>query len=245
MDPDAAVEHAHRRQPRSRARAAGARRRPFRPREGQGPDRRVPRGREAPQSGVGPDPLLRRAARRRQDVARPVDRPRARPQVRAPVRGRRPRRVGDPRPPPHVHRRDAGLDHPLAPRRRVAKPAAADRRDRQDGLGLARRSGERDARGARPGAEHLLPRPLPRPAVRPVEGPLHLHREHPRLDPRPAARPHGRDRARRLHRGGETRHREALPAAEADRGARARNAQLGSATACCGRSSATTRARPA
>ena len=56
---------------------------------------------------VGADPLLRRTARRRQDVARPVDRAHARAQVRAPVRRRRPRRGGDPRPPADVHRRDA------------------------------------------------------------------------------------------------------------------------------------------
>ena len=53
------------------------------------------------------DPLLRRPARRRQDVAGQVDRPRARPQVRAHLRRRRARRGRDPRPPPHLHRRDA------------------------------------------------------------------------------------------------------------------------------------------
>ena len=40
-------------------------------------------------------------------------------QVRAPVGRRRARRVRDPRPPAHLHRLDAGLDHPLAARRRV------------------------------------------------------------------------------------------------------------------------------
>ena len=54
------------------------------------------------------------------------------------------------------------------------------------------RSGERDARGPRPGAEQELPRPLPRPAVRPLEDALHLHGEHARHDPVAAARPHGR-----------------------------------------------------
>ncbi len=77
--------------------------------------------------------MLRRAAGRRQDVARPVDRPRARTPVRTAVGRRRTRRIGDPRSPAHLHRRDARLDHPLDPRRRVAQPAAADRRDRQDG----------------------------------------------------------------------------------------------------------------
>ncbi len=217
VDHHLAVGHAHRGQPRPRACAHDARRRPLRPREGQGPDRRAPRGREAPQQGLGTDPLLRRPARRRQDIARAVDRAGARAQVRAHVGGRRPRRVRDPRPPAHVHRRDARHDHPLAPRRRVVEPAAPDRRDRQDGLRLARRPVVGDARGARPGAEQVVPRPLPRPAVRPLEGALHLHREHDRHDPRPAARPHRRDPADGLHRGGEARNREALPAAEAAR----------------------------
>ena len=66
----------------------------------------------------GPDPLLRRPARRRQDQPRPVDRPRARPRVRAHLGRRRPRRGRDPRPPPHLHRRDARDDHPRAARRR-------------------------------------------------------------------------------------------------------------------------------
>ena len=45
----------------------------------------------------GPDPLLRRPARRRQDQPRQVDRPRPRPQVRAHLGRRRPRRGRDPR----------------------------------------------------------------------------------------------------------------------------------------------------
>ena len=146
---------------------------------------------------VRADPLLRRPARRRQDLARPVDRAHARPQVRPHLGRRRPRRGGDPRPPAHVHRRDARHDHPRDPRRRVEEPGLPDRRDRQDGRRLARRPGQRDARGARPRAELDLPRPLPRPAVRPLEGALHLHREPARDDPRPAARPHGRDPALR------------------------------------------------
>ena len=67
------------------------------------------------------DPVLRRAAGRRQDVARQVDRPRARPQVRAHQRRRRARRGRDPRTPPHLHRRDAGHDHPRAARRGLAR----------------------------------------------------------------------------------------------------------------------------
>ncbi len=57
-------------QPRHRPRPRGARRRPLRPREGQGPDPRVPR-RAPPEAGFErPDPLLRRPARRRQDEPR-------------------------------------------------------------------------------------------------------------------------------------------------------------------------------
>ncbi len=132
----------------------GARRGPLRHRAGQGPDPRVPRrplAEAATRAAV--DPVLRRSAGRRQDLARPLDRARAGPQVRADQRRRGPRRGGDPRPPPHVHRRDARGDHPRAPRRGRQQPAADDRRDRQDGRRLPRRPVERDARGARPRAE--------------------------------------------------------------------------------------------
>ena len=63
----------------------------------------------------GPDPLLRRPSRRRQDLARPLDRPRARPQVRAHLARRRARRGGDPRPSPHLRRRAARPHHPGHP----------------------------------------------------------------------------------------------------------------------------------
>ena len=165
------------------ARARGARRRPLRHREGQGADPRVPR-RAPPEAGRARlDPLLRRPAGRRQDVARPVDRARARAQVRAHQRRRRARRGRDPRPPPHLHRRDARHDHPRAARRRLGQPAVHDRRDRQDGLGLPRRPGLGDARGARPRAERDLPRPLPRRAVRPLQGDVHHDGEHARHGP--------------------------------------------------------------
>ena len=136
-----------------------------------------------------------------------VDRAHARAPLLAPVRRRRPRRGGGARPPAHVHRRDARLDHSRAARRGVDESAAPDRRDRQARRRRARRSRVGDARGARPRAERDLPRPLPRRAVRPLEGALHLHREHGRHHPRPAARPHGGDRALGLHRGREARDR--------------------------------------
>ena len=83
------------------------RRGPLRPRQGEGPDRRAPRRLEAEGRRHGPDPLLRRTARRRQDLARPVDRAHARAQVHPHLGRRRARRVGDPRPSADVHRRDA------------------------------------------------------------------------------------------------------------------------------------------
>ena len=127
----AAVVEAHRGLDRSQAHQAGARRRPLRPREGQGPHPRVPRGAQAQSRREGADPLLRRAARRRQDVARAIDRQVARPQVRARLARRHARRGGDPRPPPHLHRRAAGPGHPGAAPGRVEEPGVHPRRDRQ------------------------------------------------------------------------------------------------------------------
>ena len=76
------------------------------------------------------------------------------PRVRAHLARRRPRRGGDPRPPAHVHRRAAGDASSRALRDAGhEEPGLHDRRDRQDGRGLPRRSLQRDARGARPGAE--------------------------------------------------------------------------------------------
>ena len=57
-------------------RGQGARRRSLRAREGEGAHRRVSRGAAARRPAEGADPVPRRAARRRQDVARPVDRAR-------------------------------------------------------------------------------------------------------------------------------------------------------------------------
>ena len=78
LDRDAAVGRDDARRPRSRPRAPDPRRGPLRPRQGEGADRRAPRRLEAQAGSRRPDPLLRRPARRRQDVARAVDRPDAR-----------------------------------------------------------------------------------------------------------------------------------------------------------------------
>ena len=61
-----------------------------------------------------------------------------------------------------------------------------------------------------PGAELDVPRQLSRGAVRPLEGDVRVHGERARHDSGAAARPHGDHPARRLHRAGEARDREAL-----------------------------------
>ena len=105
------------------ARREGARRGPLRPREGQGAHRRVPRR-----------PAAREDAARARSCAwsaRPASaRPRSashrardQPQVRAHVARRRARRGRDPRPPPHLHRLDAGQDRA----EHGARPACAIR----------------------------------------------------------------------------------------------------------------------
>ena len=89
------------------------------------------------------DPLLPRAARRRQDLARALDRARARPQVRAHVARRRARRGRDPRPPPHLRRRAAGPRDPGDEAGGHQQPGVPARRDRQARRRLARRSRRR------------------------------------------------------------------------------------------------------
>ena len=121
-----------------------------------------------------------------------------------------------------------------AARRRDDEPGDHARRGRQGRRRLARRSVGRAARGARPGAEPLVPRPLPRRRARPLAGRLHRDRERRRDDPGPAARPHGSDPLRRLHGRREGRDRARLPlaaAARAERPARGRGRDLGRAAA--------------
>ena len=151
----------------------------------------------------GPDPALRRPAGRRQDVGGQVDRPRDGAEVRPHLAGRRPRRGRHPRPPAHLRRRHAGPDHPGDEAGRHQESGVPARRGGQAGRLVPGRPGERAARGARPGPERHVRRPLPRRAVRPERGALHRHGElHPE-HPRPAARPDGSGGVRRLHRAGE------------------------------------------
>ena len=164
---------------------------------------------------LGRHPDARRPSGHRQDLDRRVDRQGDRTQVRAHVARRRPRRVGDPRPPAHLHRRAAGAAGPRAARRRDDEPGDPARRGRQAGPRLARRSVVGAARGPRPGAEPQLPGSLPGRAARPVARDVHRHRERGRQHPGAAARSHGSDPLRRLHDRREGPHRARLPVAAA------------------------------
>ena len=183
---------------------------------------------KARQSGAllaqGPDPLLRRPARRRQDLARTVDRARDEPEVRPHLARRRARRGRDPRPSPHLHRRHSRPHRAGAEAGGRDEPGVHARRDRQDQRRLPGRSGGGAARGARPGAEPFVPRSLPRDQHRSLARAVHRDLEPARHDPPGAARSHGDHLARRLQRGGEAAHRAALSRAAAARGARPRRA---------------------
>ncbi len=139
----AAVGEADRGLDRSEAHEGGARRRPLRPREGQGPRPRVSGRSEAQPGRQGPDPVLPRAPRSGQDVAREVDCQLARQEVRSRLARRHARRGGDPRPPSDLHRRAAGPGDPGPASRRVEEPGLHPRRDRQAWLRLPRRSRRR------------------------------------------------------------------------------------------------------
>ena len=209
-------------QPGRQGRGQDPRAQPLRPAQGQGAHPRAHRGAQA---GAGqdeePHPLLRRAARHRQDQPGQVDRRGAGPQVRAAQPGRRARRGRNPRAPPHLYRLAAGPHHPDDAHGRRDQPALHAGRDRQAGHGLPRRSVVGAARSARPGAEPRVQRSLPGSAVRPQPGDVHHHGQHPRPDPAGAARPDGGHRVSRLHRGREAGHRPAVPDPAAARSARA------------------------
>ena len=183
-------------------------------------------------------------SRSRQDLAREVDRARHEPEVRAPVARRRARRGGDPRPPADLHRRVPGPDHPDDEEGRHHQPGLPARRSRQDVDGLPRRPVGGPARGARSGAEQLVPGSLPRRRVRPVARDVHLHGERPAHRSAGAPGPHGGAAARRLHRDREDRDRQAVPAAQDAARHRADERRTSSSrTTPTRRSSAATRAR--
>ena len=152
-------------------------------------------------AGQGADPVLRRPARRRQDLARPVDRARHGPQVRARQPRRRARRGRDPRPPAHLYRRAARQHHPGDPQGRRAQLRDDARRDRQ-----ARRRHPGRSRRRRCSRCSIPSRTTPSAttisACRSISQPrgVHHHRQHARHHSRAAARPHGDHQPRRLHR---------------------------------------------
>ena len=119
------------RRDRHRRGAPHSRRGPLRPAEDQAPHPRISRGAQAQSRRQEPDPVLRRPARRRQDIARPEHRPGDRPQVRAAEPRRRARRSRDPRPSPHLYRRAARQHHPVDPQGRHAQSGDDARRGRQ------------------------------------------------------------------------------------------------------------------
>ena len=199
----------------SAGRAGDSRRRPFRPRQGQGAHRRISRRAAARQQADRPDPLPRRPARRRQDLARQVDRQGDRPRVRAHVARRRARRGGDPRPSAHLYRLDARQGHPVDAQGEDVESAVPARRDRQDGHGFPRRSVVGVARGARPGAERDLQRPLSRGRLRPFGRDVRHDGQHAQHSAA-ADGPDGDHPHRRLHRGREAGDRQAPSSAQFD-----------------------------
>ena len=178
----------------------GARRRPLRPGQGQGAHPRVPRGAVAQPEDARADPVPRRPARRRQDLARQVDRQGDGPQLRPHVAGRRAGRGGDPRPSADLYRLDARQGHPGHEEGEDLQPAVPARRDRQAGRRLARRSVVGAAGGAGPRAERDLRRPLPGGRLRPVGRDVRHHGQQP-AHAAAAAGPHGDHPHPRLHRG--------------------------------------------
>ena len=202
-------------QERHQGRREGPQRRPLRARKGQGAHPRIPRRAAAHEQDEGPDPVPGRPARRRQDLARQVDRAGDRPEFRAHVAGRRARRGRDSRPPAHLYRLDAGQGHPGHEEGEVVEPAVPARRGRQARRRLARRSVLGAAGGARSRAEQRLQRPLSRGRLRPVGRDVRDHGQHA-AHAAAAAGPHGDHPHPRLHRGREGRDRQAPPDPQAD-----------------------------
>ena len=241
----AAVVEADRGPARAGAGARHPRRRPLRPQEGEEAHPRVPGGAQAGAGQEGADPLPRRASRRRQDLARQVDRPLARARVHPHLARRRARRGRDPRPPAHVHRRAAGPDHPGHAAGRDQQPGLHARRDRQAGRRFPRRPVGRAARGAGPRAELDLLRSLPGGELRSVGRHLHRDGEHARSDPAGAARPHGGAGDPRLHPRGEAGDRSATWCPSRSPSTGSTSSGSSSPTKRSTPSSSSTRARPA
>ena len=198
-----AVEEALEGDPLDRTRGDDPEHRPLWAGEDQGADSGVPGGAPVGEEPEGIDSVLRWASGRGQDFAGNVDCQGDGQEVCAHDAGRRARRGGDPRASADVHWRAAGADHPVDEEGGDEEPGLHAGRDRQDGLGLPRRSGERAAGGAGPGAERLVPGPLSGCGVRPVERAVCDHGECVAHDSQRLAGPHGDSAAAWLHRAGE------------------------------------------
>ena len=143
-----------------------------------------------------------------------VDRARDGPQVRAPVARRRARRGRDPRPPPHVHRRAARQDHPVAEEGRHATTRSScstrSTRCRPTSAAIPRRRCSRCSTPSRT-TPSTITTSTSTTTCRDVmfittANTLHGH-------PDAAAGPHGDHPAPRLHRVREAQHRGEVPGA--------------------------------
>ena len=133
--------------------------------EGEGPHPGLPVRAPAEAGHEGADPVLRRASRRGQDLAGTQRGQGAGAEVRPHLAGRHARRGGDARASAHLHRRAARAGDSEPEAGGDQRPGLHAGRDRQAGPRLPRRSRERAAGGAGPGAEQYVPRQLSRPAV--------------------------------------------------------------------------------
>src|SRR6266511_984850 len=152
-----AMVEARCRQHRHRRGAPHPRRGPLRVAQDQAAHPRISGSAQAQARRQEPDPLLRRATRRGQDLARAEHRARDRPQVRSVEPRRRARRSGNPRASAHLYRRAARQHHPVDPQGRNAQPGDDARRGRQARRRLPRRSVLGAARSLGPRAELDLP----------------------------------------------------------------------------------------